>query len=161
MGDDISIDIRGLKPSETQVHARRTPDWAARRLSGRHRRRRGRRSTWRDSPLYATENTLVTYGSGATGLYGVDAVGGVLSTFQTLNPTQQSHGQLQYGFGEHGKQVFGAQATGTDEKIGYALAYGVSGTYGDFPGQIIAQTGLTGTNFTSSNLAGNTYFVQC
>ncbi len=53
-----------------------------------------------------------------------------------------------------------AQATGTDEKIGYALVYGVSGTYGDFPGQIIAQTGLTGTNFTSSNLAGNTYFVS-
>jgi outer membrane receptor protein involved in Fe transport len=45
-------------------------------------------------------------------------------------------------------------------KFGYAFVYGVEGTYGNFPGATIAQTGLRGTDFTRATLAGLTYHVS-
>jgi len=157
VGDDISIDIRGLKPSETQVLLDGHPIGPLGVYPGDIGGGVGG-FNYQDSPLFATESTLVTYGSGATGLYGVDAVGGSVD-MQTLNPTLRSTGELQYGIAEQGKQVFGVQATGTSDKIGYAMAYGVTGTYGDFPRQIIAQTGLRGNDWTTAKLAGSTYEV--
>src|SRR5579872_1626117 len=158
VGDDISVDIRGLKPSETQVLLDGHPIGPLGVYPGDIGGGVGG-FNYQDSPLFATESTLVTYGSGATGLYGVDAVGGSVD-MQTLNPTAQPHGELQYGFGNYGKQLFGMTATGTSGKIGYAVAYGVTGTYGNFQGAIIPQTGLTGTNFTTANIQGNTYWVS-
>jgi outer membrane receptor for ferrienterochelin and colicin len=158
VGDDIAVDIRGLKPSESQVLLDGHPIGPL----GVYPASIGGGSggfNMQDAPLGSIENTLVTYGSGAVGLYGVDAVGGSID-MQTLNPTQQTHGQLQYGAGSYGKQNFGAQATGTDQKIGYALSYGVTGTYGDFPGAIISQTGTRGTSWDPITLAGITYFVS-
>ncbi|HXN08920.1 MAG TPA: TonB-dependent receptor [Candidatus Acidoferrales bacterium] len=157
VGDDISVDIRGLKPSESQVLLDGHPIGPLGVYPGSIGGGVGG-FNFQDSPLFATESTLVTYGSGATGLYGVDAVGGSID-MQTLNPTLRPAGELQYGFAEQGKQVFGVQATGTSDKLGYAMAYGVTGTYGDFPRQIISQTGLRGTNWTSAKLAGSTYEV--
>ena len=158
VGDDISVDIRGLKPSETQVLLDGHPIGPLGVYPGDIGGGVGG-FNYQDSPLFATESTLVTYGSGATGLYGVDAVGGSVD-MQTLNPTAQPHGELQYGFGNYGKQLFGMTATGTSGKIGYVLVHGVTGTYGNFPGAFISQTGLTGTNFTTFNITNNTYFVS-
>ncbi len=81
VGDDISIDIRGLKPSETQVMLDGHPIGPLGVYPGDIGGGVGG-FNFADSPLYAIENTLVTYGSGATGLYGVDAVGGSVD-FQT------------------------------------------------------------------------------
>lgn len=157
VGDDISVDIRGLKPSETQVMLDGHPIGPLGVYPGSIGGGVGG-FNYQDAPLFAAESTLVTYGSGAVGLYGVDAVGGSVD-IQTLNPTQRPGGEVQYGIGAQGKQLFGVQATGTSDKIGYAFAYGVTGTYGDFHPQIITQSGLRGTDYTSATQANITYGV--
>lgn len=158
VGDDIAVDIRGLKPSETQVMLDGHPIGPL----GVYPASIGGGSgafNFQDSPLGSIESTLITYGSGAVGLYGADAIGGSVD-MQTLNPTLKPAGLIQYGIGSYGKQNFGVQATGTSDKLGYALSYGSTGTTGDFPGAIISQTGTRGTNWDPTTLAGITYFVS-
>ncbi len=158
VGDDIAVDIRGLKPSETQTMLDGHPIGPLGVYPGSIGGGSGG-FDYQVSPLFSVENSLVTYGSGAVGLYGVDAIGGSVD-MQTLNPTLQPHGEASYGIAEQGKQTFSVDATGTDQKIGYALAYGVTGTYGDFPGAVIAQTGNRGTDFSQSTATNTTYWVS-
>lgn len=157
VGDDIGIDIRGLKPSETQVLLDGHPIGPLGVYPGDIGGGVGG-FNFQDSPLFAVENTLITYGSGAVGLYGVDAVGGSVD-LQTFNPTPVDHGLVTYGFGDQGKQIFALQTTGTVGKLGYVFLHGVSGTYGDFQPQYITQTGARGNDFTSQTFANNTYLV--
>jgi outer membrane receptor for ferrienterochelin and colicin len=156
VGDDVGIDIRGLKPSETQVMLDGHPIGPLgvypSTVGG------GIGFDWQVAPTFALRNAIVTYGSGAVGVYGVDAVGGSVD-LQTLNPTVIPQNILQLGIGTQGKQVFSIQTSGTDNKLGYVLLYGVSGTYGDFPAQPVAQTGARGSDFTSATLAADTYIV--
>lgn len=156
VGDDISIDIRGLKPSETQVMLDGHPIGPLgvfpSTVGG------GIGFDWQVAPLFALQNTVVTYGSGAVGLYGVDAVGGSID-LQTLNPTELPQSILKMGIGTQGKQIFSMQTSGTKDKLGYVFLHGVSGTYGDFPAQQVAQTGARGNDFTSATLAADTYSV--
>lgn len=158
VGDDIAVDIRGLKPSETQVMLDGHPIGPL----GVYPASIGGGSggfNFQDAPLGSIESTLVTYGSGAVGLYGVDAIGGSVD-MQSLNPTLHPTAQVQYGIAEQGKQTFGVQATGTQDKLGYAFVYGVTGTYGDFPGAIRAQTGDRGTQWDPVTTEGITYFTS-
>jgi len=157
VGDDIAVDIRGLKPSETQTMLDGHPIGPLGVYPGSIGGGSGG-FDYQVSPLFATENSLVTYGSGAVGLYGVDAIGGSVD-MQTFNPTLLPHGTVQYGFGGYGKQSFSFDATGTDEKLGYALAYGATGTYGNFPGSTNQQTGDRGTDFSASTAQNTTYWV--
>lgn len=157
VGDDIAIDIRGLKQSETQIMLDGHPIGPF----GVYPAGIGGGSggyDFQDSPLGSIESTLVTYGSGAVGLYGVDAIGGSVD-MQTLNPTVRPQGQVQYGIGSYGKQQAGAQTTGTLDKLGYAFSYGVTGTNGPFPGSVISQTGTRSTNWDPTTFAGITYYV--
>jgi outer membrane receptor protein involved in Fe transport len=158
-GDDIGIDIRGLKPSETQIL-----------LDGHPIGPTGVYPGWdigggtggfdlADSPVFALKAAQITYGSGASGLYGVDAVGGAID-FQTLDPTKTPQGLLRWGYGDQGTQLFSAGSTGTFGKLGYAVVHGVNGTYGQFEPQLIAQTGARGNDWTSSTLAADTYLVS-
>lgn len=158
VGDDIAVDIRGLKPSETQVLLDGHPIGPLGVYPASIGGGKGGYN-FQDSPLGSIESTLVTYGSGAVGLYGVDAIGGSVD-MQTLNPTQRAQGLIQYGAGSYGKQLFGLDATGTEDKLGYALSYGVTGTYGDFPGAIIPQLGTRGPAWDPQTLAGISYFVS-
>ena len=153
----IAVDIRGLKPSETQTMLDGHPIGPLGVYPGSIGGGSGG-FDYQVSPLFATDNQLVTYGSGAVGLYGVDAIGGSVD-MQTFNPSLQSHGAVQYGIGQYGKQTFGVDATGTDQKFGYALAYGSTGTYGNFPGAVIPQTGARGTDFSASTAQNTTYWV--
>ncbi len=158
VGDDISVDIRGLKPSETQVLLDGHPIGPY----GVYPSRIGGGTggfDYQDAPTFALQNTVVTYGSGATGLYGVDAVGGAVD-FQTILPSLRPQGALKIGYGELGKQLFAAQASGTFGKLGYVFLHGVNGAYGNFPGAVIAQTGARGSDFTTPTLQGVTYFVS-
>jgi len=157
-GDDIGIDIRGLKPSETQVMLDGHPIGPAGVFPGWDVGGGTGAFDLADSPAAALKAVQVTYGSGATGLYGVDAVGGAVD-FQTIDPTKTPQGLLTVGAGDEGTQVFNAQATGTVGKLGYAFVHGVNGTYGLFAPQFIAQTGSRGNDFTSSTLAASTYLV--
>ncbi len=157
-GDDIGIDIRGLKPSETQVLLDGHPigpmgvypGWDIGGGTGGF--------DFANSPAFALRNVQVTYGSGATGLYGVDAVGGAVD-FQTIEPTKTPQGLVRYGYGDEGAPLFTAQATGTVGKLGYVFLDGVNGTYGQFSPQVIAQTGARGNDWTSPTFAADTYLV--
>ncbi len=157
VGDDIQIDIRGLKNTETQTMLDGHPIGPIGVLPPGGGGTVG--FNYAVSPLFAIENSLVTYGSGAVGLYGVDAIGGSVD-MQTWNPTLQPHGGVSYGFGQYGKQSFGVHATGTDEKIGYALAYGSTGTYGNFPGSINQQTGTRGADWSPGTVQNTSYWVS-
>jgi outer membrane receptor protein involved in Fe transport len=158
VGDDIAVDIRGLKPSETQTMLDGHPIGPLGVYPGSIGGGSGG-FDYQVSPLFASDNSLVTYGSGAVGLYGVDAIGGSVD-MQTFNPTVQPHGAVQYGVGQYGKQTFNFDATGTDQRFGYALAYGTTGTYGNFPGAVIQQTGARGTDFSASTGQNTTYWVS-
>ncbi|HEY5095547.1 MAG TPA: TonB-dependent receptor, partial [Candidatus Eremiobacteraceae bacterium] len=157
VGDDIAIDIRGLKPSETQVLLDGHPIGPLGVYPGSIGGGSGAYD-FQDSPLFAVQNTVITYGSGATGLYGVDAVGGAVD-LQTLNPSITPQTVVKYGTGGQGKQLFAAQMTGTENKLGYVILHGVTGTYGDFPAALVAQSGAHGSDFTSATLAKDTYIV--
>lgn len=164
VGDDLGIDIRGLKPSETQVLLDGHPIGPLGVFPGDIGGGTGGYD-FQDSPLFAVGDTLVTYGSGAVGLYGVDAVGGSID-LQTINPSVTPETILKYGFGNQGKQIFGIQTRGTVGKIGYVLLHGVSGTYGDFAPQLIPQTGARPStaagipDLTTGTLANLTYQVS-
>jgi outer membrane receptor protein involved in Fe transport len=158
IGDDIALDIRGLKPSETQVLLDGHPIGPLGVYPASIGGGQGGYD-YQVSPTFALENTVLTYGSGATGLYGVDAVGGAVD-FQTISPSAVPGAALKIGIGEFGRQLFAAQTNGTIGKFGYVLLHGVQGAYGNFPGQYIAQTGARGNDFTTATLRDVTYWVS-
>ncbi len=157
VGDDIAIDIRGLKPSETQVMLDGHPIGPYGVYPASIGGGQGG-FDFQVAPMFSLQNTVVTYGSGATGLYGVDAIGGSID-MQTFSPAQKPQASLRYGFGDQGRQLYDAQFAGTLGKLGYSFVSGTYGTYGDFSPSIIAQTGSRGNDFTSATLAADTYVV--
>lgn len=154
VGDDSTIDIRGLKPSETQTLLDGHP-------IGPIGVEPGTTATFnfQDSPLFALESTQVTFGAGALNLYGTSTTGGTVD-MQTWNPTPTNQFTLQQGFGDQGKSFTALRATGTLGKLGFAVVHGVEGTQGPFAPQTIVSNGALGTNFTSANIAFNTYTVS-
>lgn len=154
VGDDQTIDIRGLKPSETQALLDGHP-------IGPLGVEPGTTATfnYQDSPPFALENTQVTFGAGALNLYGTSTTGGTVD-MQTWNPTPTNQFVFQQGFGDQGKSFTNLRATGTLGKLGFALVNAVEGTTGPFAPQTITSNGALGTNFTSANIAFNTYTVS-
>lgn len=157
VGDDIFVDIRGLKPSETQILLDGHPIGPLGVFPGNTGGGAGGFDL-QDSPLFALANTEVVFGSGAVGLYGVDALGGSID-FQTLNPSKTPQGVLKMGIGDQGRQFTAVQSSGTAGRIGYVLMHAVQGTYGDFPSQVIPQTGSRGNDFTTATYLANAYPV--
>ena len=160
VGDDSYIDIRGLKPSESQVlldgHpigpigvGASSPD-ADGLVEGYN---------FQDSPAFALSGIDVTFGAGATGLYGSNTVGGTID-MRTLSPTARNEFTLDEGMGDEGRMLTALKATGTRGRLGYALVDGAEGTYGAFSGGDVVQTGLRGTDFTSATLQQLTYPVS-
>ncbi len=154
VGDDLFLTIRGYNPSETAtlldghqigplgsaVNAFNTYDSQV-------------------SPFFGLRGIQVTYGSGATGLYGVDTIAGTVD-YQTLEPTLRNSTVIEQGIGNDGKLLTGLQTTGTISKLGYALMHAVQGTYGQFAPEQITERGLLGNNLTSANEIANTYAVS-
>ncbi|HTJ26037.1 MAG TPA: TonB-dependent receptor [Candidatus Limnocylindria bacterium] len=154
VGDDLTIDIRGLKPSETQALLDGHP-------IGPLGVEPGTTATfnYQDSPPFALQSTQVTFGAGALNLYGTSTTGGTVD-MQTWNPTPTNQFFFQQGFGDQGKSYTNMRATGTLGKLGFAVVNAVEGTYGPFAPQTIESNGALGTNFTSANVAFNTYTVS-
>ncbi len=172
VGDDLYINIRGMGSSETQALLDGHPVgpigvYAINGGSANY----PTSFNFADSPAFALNKVDVTFGSGAGGLYGADAIGGTIN-METLTPTATHHVELQYGYGDQGKQLALAKATGTVGRLGYALAGGVTGTYGMFGPQNITQTALpdnagnpcpavaTQYDLTPCHYAANTYQVS-
>jgi len=173
VGDDTYLNIRGLGASETVALLDGHPvgPQGVYGINGG-----GTYPTsfnYADTPLYGLSKVQVTFGSGSTGLYGVDAIGGTVD-LQTIEPTQKFELSGLEGLGNQGRQSTGGLATGTIGRLGYAIAAGVSGTYGLFSPQVIAQTGrpnnntnnpgngacTAGNDISACNLALNTYSVS-
>jgi outer membrane receptor for ferrienterochelin and colicin len=154
VGDDLTIDIRGLKPSETQTLLDGHP-------IGPLGVEPGTTATfnYQDSPPFALQNTQVTFGAGALDLYGTSTTGGTVD-MQTWNPTKTNQFTLEQGFGDQGKSFTNVRATGTVGKLGFALVHAVQGMTGPFAPQTILSNGALGTNFTPDNIAFNTYSVS-
>ncbi len=157
LGDDIQVDIRGLKQSESQTLLDGHPLGPIGVTANQSGRYDG--FNFQDSPLFALRNVQVTFGSGATGLYGTDSVGGTID-LQTLNPTRSREVRYEQGVGDLGKLSSSFSTTGTIDKLGYVLLHGVQGSYGYFQGSPIAQTGTRSNgDFTSATYAGFAYAV--
>ena len=151
VGDDLALNVRGIGTSETQVLLDGHPIGPFGAGGGSY--------NLQLSPFFALRNVSVIYGTGAQGIYGVDAIGGAVD-LQLLNPTRTPQAQLIQGFGNQGKMESGLLATGTLGRFGYALENSVSGTYGQFAPGMRTQTGNLGADITSANVAANTYPVS-
>jgi outer membrane receptor protein involved in Fe transport len=159
-GDDAYLAIRGLKPSESQVLLDGHPIGPIGiSASGPDADGLIEGFNFQASPAFALGGVDVTFGAGATGLYGGNTVGGTID-MRTLNPTERSQFTLDEGMGDEGRMLTALKATGTRGRLGYALAEGAEGTYGAFPGNNVAQTGLRGTDFTSATLQQLAYPVS-
>lgn len=154
-GDDVYVDIRGLKPSETQTlldgHPIGPIGVVPSTTSGGF--------NYLASPLAGLRNVQVTYGAGALGLYGTDSAGGSID-WQTLDPTTvgQTTFAQSYGTLRHLATTF--TDTRTIGKVGTVFVHAVSGNDGLFTGDQQLQSGNLGTNLTSANIAANTYAVS-
>jgi len=149
VGDGLGIDIRGFGSDETQTLLDGHP------LGPFGPGSRGA-FDFQVSPSFAIGETRVTYGSGALGLYGTDSIGGTVDML-TINPTRTPHLTLTQGYGNQGTSLTNLQATGTINKIGYALVHAVEGSYGPWkPTQRIEGNNL-GQDISTANLAANTY----
>lgn len=153
VGDDQGIDIRGFGTSETQTLLDGHPIGPFGPGSGGF--------SFQVSPKFAIGQTRVTYGSGALGLYGTDSIGGTVD-MQTIEPTRTPHSQWTAGIGNMGTSFSDFQATGTLGRFGYAVVHASEGSYGPWaPAQRVQAaalaSGANGPDFSSANIAANTY----
>ncbi|MBC5823221.1 MAG: TonB-dependent receptor [Candidatus Eremiobacteraeota bacterium] len=80
-------------------------------------------------------NVEVVYGIGPSSLVGADTQGGAIN-FRTLDPTPQNHGLLRLSAGSFGTFGETLNATGTSDRLGYALSwhrYTSQGEVHDYP----------------------------
>ncbi len=168
VGDDASINLRGLGSSETASLFDGHPVGPLGVGGGAFNFSLG--------PAYGLSSIDVTYGSGAQGLFGSDTIGGAVN-YVTINPTIAPHLSFQQQIGGAGILGTALTATGMLGKLGYAFAGGRFGEYGNFfPGQI-AQSARpdnvdpgsanpngacagSSNDVSACNLAVNTYAVS-
>ena len=97
-----------------------------------------------DAPTFGLRNVQVIYGSGTSGLYSVDAIGGVID-MQTLNPTLTPSVFFSQSYGTYNELATTFQATGTlpagllqfKGRFGYAIALGVDGDAGQYRSSVV------------------------
>ena len=166
VGDDTSIDFRGLGAGEVRPLLDGHPIGPIGVDSPDY-------YDYANSPFFLLSNIQVTMGSGASGLYGVDVIGGTID-FQTLNPTRTPHAEIYEGIGDQDLLVTQVRTTGSIGRLGYALGHTIEGTTSDFsPGQIFQGARpnnnlnlpnggacTAGNDLTSCNSALNTYSVS-
>jgi outer membrane receptor protein involved in Fe transport len=120
LADDVNLNIRGIGTLETEAAIDGHP--IAYGVKGGY--------NYDLSPVYPFQSTTVLYGS-ASNLVGVDAIGGVVD-FRTLDPTPTFQSAITQGYGTFQQLSTDIRSTGTEGKLGYALAYGVGYLDGPF-----------------------------
>jgi outer membrane receptor protein involved in Fe transport len=148
VGDDMSLSIRGFDPTETATLLDGHPIGPIGAFGGGY--------NYNVSPFWGLSGADVVFGSGATGLYGATTIAGAVN-FQTISPTKTPQISLTQGVGSNSKLLTGLLATGTLGKLGYALADGVQGTYGNFaPGYRLQTAFLQGSVVPGHQAVKNT-----
>lgn len=148
-GDDMSISIRGFDPSETAALLDGHPIGPIGAYGGAN----SPGFDYKLAPFWGLSGTSVTFGSGATGLYGTSTMAGAVD-FQTSTPTREAQAELVQGVGSDLHSLSGFNATGTLGKLGYAFAGAVQGSNGSFPGADITQTALMSSSAYCNSGAG-------
>jgi outer membrane receptor for ferrienterochelin and colicin len=143
IGDDTTIDIRGMGPGEVRPLVDGHPIGPLGVYSNDY-------YNYVNSPFSLLQNIQVTVGSGATGLYGVDVIGGTID-FQTLNPTSKPQFGFYQTYGDDGTAGTILKATGTFGNFSYALGHAVNGTYGPLAPQLVFQGARPNNNSNLNN----------
>jgi hypothetical protein len=93
---------------------------------------------FQNAPIFALDNVYIGYGTGASGLDAIGAIGGIID-MRTLVPTKTPVTSLLQGVGSDGRATTAATATGStpNGKFGYAFAYGIDGNNGPLGTQTI------------------------
>jgi outer membrane receptor protein involved in Fe transport len=137
VGDDMALSIRGFDTTETATLLDGHPIGPVGAF--------GNGYNYNVSPFWGLSGADVVFGSGATGLFGATSIAGAVN-FQTINPTRTPEFSLTQGVGTNAKLMSGFLGTGTVGKLGYAFAWGVQGTTGNFPGATTTQSALLQTS---------------
>lgn len=143
VGDDTSIDIRGMGAGEVRPLIDGHPIGPLGVYSPDY-------FNYNNTPYGLLDNIQVTYGSGAAGLYGVDVIGGTID-FQTLSPTGRPHSGVLQSFGDQGTSETLASTTGTIGRLGYAVGHDVTGTYGSLAPGLVFQSARPNNNGNLQN----------
>jgi outer membrane receptor for ferrienterochelin and colicin len=114
-GDNAAINIRGIGTLETVTLIDGHPATISNSQCGCFE--------FNNAPTMSLKSVDVTYGSGAVGLYGVNAIGGVVD-LQTIDPTVRPQSTLSLGVGSYANTVWSITETGTENRVGYAFNYG-------------------------------------
>jgi hypothetical protein len=146
VGDDMALSIRGFDSTETATLLDGHPIGPVGAF--------GNGYNYNVSPFWGLSGADVVFGSGATGLFGATTIAGAVN-FQTINPTREPQASVTQGVGTSNKLMSGFLATGTVGKLGFATAWGVQGTTGNFPGATITQTALLQSSAINPGYKGN------
>ncbi|HUA08218.1 MAG TPA: TonB-dependent receptor [Candidatus Acidoferrales bacterium] len=157
VGDDENIQLRGFDPSESVALIDGHPIGPLGACPAANNQitspcpynSNGSLFDYQLAQFWGMSNISVTLGSGAVGLYGVPTLGGSVN-FETLNPTLADHFTLLQGYGDLSHTMTGLSFTGTQGKLGYALAYGVEGSDGELNGPILQSSMLSGADFNKA-----------
>jgi Carboxypeptidase regulatory-like domain/TonB-dependent Receptor Plug Domain len=149
LGDDINLNIRGIGQPETVAAIDGHPIGYG--IKGGY--------NYQLSPIFPYRNIQVLYGSGGSDIFGVNAIGGVVN-FQTLDATPNAQATFTQGYGSFQRLASSLTTTGTEGKLGYALAYGVSGLDGPFRNANFYQVGAQATYTDDSSVASRAALIK-
>lgn len=160
-GDDLHLQVRGQKASETAALVDGHPIGP---LGVQNGFRAG--FNYQLSPAWGLSDTEVLYGSGGQALYGVDTIGGAVN-FRTIDAGGGKSLTFYQGAGNQGRSTTIVGGAGSIAGWDYGFSYGVQGSDGPFSGQTITQSALLGQTSGSSylgdvspgNVAANTWRV--
>ena len=165
-GDDLHINIRGQKGSETAALIDGHPVGPIGVGNGF----RGGYN-YQLSPAWGFSDTQVAYGTGGLALYGTNNIGGAVN-FQTPAFTTKPTASITQGIGDLGRALSIVDLSGTEGRLAYRATYGVQGSAAPFPKQTFTQsallvtggTGNGGINYIADaspgNVAANTWPVS-
>ena len=149
LGDDINLNIRGIGTAETVAALDGNPIGYG--IKGGY--------NYQLSPLFPFRDVQVLYGSGGSDVLGINAIGGVVN-FQTLDPTPTQQVSVMQGYGTFERQATNVIATGSSGKLGYALAYGVSGLDGPFRNDYFYQAGAQASYIDDSSVTSRANLIK-
>jgi len=149
LGDDINLNIRGIGTAETVAALDGNPIGYG--IKGGF--------NYQLSPLFPFRDVQVLYGSGGSDVLGINAIGGVVN-FQTLDPTPTQVVSVMQGYGTFQRQATNLIASGSSGKLGYVLAYGVSGLDGPFRNAYFYQTGAQASYIDDSSVTSRANLIK-
>jgi hypothetical protein len=125
-GSSVCLDLRGYDAIETSTLIDGHPIGQGIDLG----------FNFQNAPIFALDNVYIGYGTGASGLDAIGAIGGVID-MRTLMPTKTPVTSFLQGVGSYSRATTTATGSTPNGKVGYAFAYGIDGSNGPLGTQTI------------------------